>query len=876
MSAAPSSQPDPRLPATRTHGERSANSARRAHWLVAAATGGAFILRLVQLGVDSLWYDETVSVYLAGQPAAELIAHTARDIHPPGYYLLLRAWLQVSGYPAGHADPTGYRLEFMAAFLSLFLGVLLVPLTWQLARRLRLGDAVSALAALLVAISPFGVWYSQEVRMYTLGACLAMLGLIAASAFLNGGYRASLWRAAILFALAAAAGLATLYYFIFLLASINALMIPVLALRGFRRGSAQPAGAAHVASQDAVHQPLRKAFAPLALWLVAQAGALILYLPWLPVAWRQATDPPVPPWRVAPAIGQAVVESWNALSFGQSADATRLWPLLAVTFALLVLGATAAWRRHRLAVCLLLVAAFGPLALILLASTITPLYHVRYLFTFSPPVSILLALGLAALTRWRRPAGRWLAAATMLVLLVGTALSLRALWIDPQFAADDLRSATRDLAQRWRPGDIILANAGYTYPALLTYWPGPLAWHGRLSDYTQKVATEAETTPGAVILQSGHVDGDPDLGWGDPRSDFYALPRAEMEAALRDLSVQTDRLWHFRLYDTVNDPEGTIRKALASGWALFDDRVYPGEANLRVQGWQGMRQALSSYRPPAVATFGGWLELALAPGAVPSQVEAGGWVDVPQAEWRRLADHAGHPVALSLRLVDPAGEVWASIDEPLGGNQFDLTTAAALVQPLSLAVPAGTAPGPYELVLVVYDPQTGQALAATTAAGATGELAVLGEVEVVLPSQPPALQPALADFGPVRLVQAGSPAEVISPGDAIPVDLLWQAAPGFAGEPLVVVVQLLDEDGEVAASLEAEPLGGRYPTKQWLPGELVRDRHILTVPEGVSPGPYWLIVGLYRAADGQRLTVRSRTLQPGKQDATTIRKVVIR
>ena len=204
--------------------------------LVAAVALGAFALRLVQLGVDSLWYDESVSVYLAGQPVAELIAHTARDIHPPGYYLLLRAWLVSAGFPTGHADATGYRLEFMAGFLSLCLGVLLVPLTWQLARRLRLGDTVAALAALLVAVSPFGVWYSQEVRMYTLGACLAVVCLLATVPFLLGGAsRRKLIRASIVFALAAAAGLFTLYYFAFLLVSVNLLVLLVLATR-WRKG----------------------------------------------------------------------------------------------------------------------------------------------------------------------------------------------------------------------------------------------------------------------------------------------------------------------------------------------------------------------------------------------------------------------------------------------------------------------------------------------------------------------------------------------------------------------------------------------------------------------------------------------------------------
>ena len=847
---------------------------------VAAVALGAFALRLIQLGVDSLWYDETVSVYLAGQPVAELIAHTARDIHPPGYYLLLRAWLIPAGFPTGHADAAGYRLEFMAGFLSLWLGVLLVPLTWQLARRLRQGDTVAALAALLVAVSPFGVWYSQEVRMYTLGACLAVVCLLATVPFLLGdSSRRKLVRAAILFALAAVTGLFTLYYFAFLLVSVNLLVLTVLATRWRRGRVAQTALSISANTSSAGLSLSESSKRKLGLWLAAQVGVLILYLPWLPVAWRQATNPPVPPWRSAPQLGQVLVESWNALSLGQSADATRLWPLLGLTVALVVVGVIVSWRKNgqqRLAAIFLLVATFGPLALILLASVLTPLYHVRYLFTYSPPFSILLAVGLTTLARWRRPAGQWLAAGAALALFAGCGLSLRAFWTDPVYAADDLRSATRELAERWRPGDIILANAGYTYPALLTYWPGPVAWHVRLSDYTQKMTTATESVRGAVILQTGHVDGDPDLGWGDPRSDFYALPEDDMQAILRELSAQTGRLWHYRLYDTVNDPQSAIRDELAHGWTLFDDRVYRGEASLRVQGWQGMRQALSSYLPPTVAAFGGWLELALAPDAVPHQVEAGGLVDVPRALWRRLPDYPGQPVALSLRLVDTAGEVWAAADEPLGGNHLDLTRANELEQPLRLAIPAGVAPGRYNLTLVVYDPQTGQPLPVTTPAGAAGASVVLGQVNIVRSVQPPAMQPSLSNFGPLRLMEASTPAAAISPGDEVPLSLLWQAAPDYHPEPLVVVVQLMNEDGQVVAGLEEEPLAGRYPTSAWQAGELVQDRHTLVVPANTPPGIYQLIVGLYQAEDGQRLVTTSGPFGLVKKDFTAVQEITVR
>ncbi len=524
---------------------------------------------------------------------------------------------------------------------------------------------------------------------------------------------------------------------------------------------------------------------------------------------------------------------------------------------------------------ILLTAALGPLLLILLLSLWTPLYHVRYLFTYSPAWSILLAMGITALGRRETRLSNALALTSLILLLAGSAVALRSFWNDPAFTADDHRAAVRELAQRWRPGDVILVNAGYTYTALLTYWPGPIAWHGRLTDYAQDEAQQAAAERDVVILQTGHVEGDPGIGWGDPRSDFYALPLDAIQTALRDLSAQTDRLWHYRIYDTVNDPQGVIRNALAAGWTLIDDRVYSGEANLRVQGWQGMHAALSSYLPPTVGSWGDWLAIAVPPDAVPGQVEAGGTIDIPGVQWRLLPNRPGYRVNLSLQLSDSNGEVWATHDEPLGGNQQDLRDLPAMIQPLRLEVPLGTAPGEYKLNAVIYDPGEGKVVN-PDGPPTMGDHVPLGIITVTRPAETPAIQSAVADFGPLRLVEATSPVTAIPPGAGAPVELLWQAAPGFVPEPLVVVVQLLDQQGQVTASLEAEPLAGRYSAAQWQPGELVRDRHMLPVPDGVAPGRYQLIVGLYRAADGQRLTAISGLLGLTQRDHFLVRELEVR
>ena len=197
----------------------------------------AFGLRLHQLGAQSLWYDETVSVHLAGKPVPELIAHTAGDIHPPGYYLLLRAWLIPFDYATGHASPDGLGLEFAAALLSLVFGMALIPLIYALGRRLY-DEPTALLAAALTAISPFHVWYSQEVRMYTIGAALGLICLRCALQFVSGAevsgpsvHRRSL----VVYVLAATAGLYTLYYFAFLLVALNVWVVMVSACRPKQR-----------------------------------------------------------------------------------------------------------------------------------------------------------------------------------------------------------------------------------------------------------------------------------------------------------------------------------------------------------------------------------------------------------------------------------------------------------------------------------------------------------------------------------------------------------------------------------------------------------------------------------------------------------------
>ena len=825
-------------------------------------------LRLYRLGADSLWYDETISVYLAGSPLGELIRHTAGDIHPPGYYVLMRGWLLTTGYPTGHADPGGIGLEFMAAFFSLACGVALIALVYSLARAIG-GRTSSLAAAAVVAVSPYNIWYSQEARMYTLAAGLGLLALYAllSGAGLIGGPRRGRagrfapWAA---YALAAAAGLYTVYYFSFLLLALN---LWVLVLMLFRK-----IGRAHILS-----------------WLAANLMALALYAPWAPIAWRQATSPPVPPWRSGMGLLPALRESWTALSLGQSAP-TWAWPVLLLALLLYVVGllsllglarrrngtavkqsapgaAKGADGAHPIAASFLPVATFGALGLVLLASAVaSPLYHVRYVFTYSPALTIVLGAGFVWL--WARWKG--IAALAAVAWLAGTAVTLYAFWFDPKYRPDDLRGAAAYLESKWRPGDAVLLNAGYAYPALLTYWQGSVGSLVRL--------TATPPAPGAdgslVAVMAGHMNGDPNPGWGDPRSDFFAMSADQASEGIGVLFAHFPRVWHYRIYDTVSDPDGRLRAALEAEGQSVEDRVFAGEANMRVQGFVSRAGAAWAAARAAVRYPPG-LEVQWAP--LRSEAVAGETI-YPVLTWRA----EGRPeadIATSIRLIGPDGAIWSqpADERPLGEmfTSHQWSPGQVAQQTLALPVPVGTPPGDYTVELVVYDPASG-APRVPDGGGAklqASSALALGQITVRRPEPAGHDQPSLGQFGALSLVEAGTPATTVAPGDAVPVELTWQAVE-TPGEPLVVVLQLLDPEGRMAAGLEAQPLDGRYPTQEWVRREIVRDRHTLTLPATLAPGSYELIAGVYRAADGRRLRTRAGPL--GKGDHVVIKEIQVR
>ena len=861
----------------------------------------AFALRLYSLGSESLWYDETVSVVLARKSIPALIAHTAGDIHPPGYYLLLNLWQTISQPSLFHG------LEFLFAWPSVWFGILVVALLFPLAARL-CDRRVALLTIWLAAVNPFHIWYSQEVRMYTVGAALGLICLWLLLTYWQSDNSASGKRPSNAFllscyAICAALGLYVLYYFVFLLATLFLIALllyirPDIRPEKFRTTSPEAdtstlprtrmgqnfsgkpyskINKAQVGTKARSKEGARrekgakkKVSAPSIIgWLVAHGATALLWLPWLPTFWQQATDPPVPPWRVPwqsmSELFETLVESLRVLLLGQSMDAAAgIWAVVALVF-------VAAFYRYtktnliseiNATVPILLLYLFAPLGMIVCTTLlVTPLYHVRYLFTYAPPFMIIVAGGLCHLYAGRRSIG----AGLLLILLTVNFVSLQRFWTDPAYRTDDHRAAVRELATNWRPGDAILVNAGWVYTALEVYWPTAiLDSHGAIPPTTKiqritsaKSELDAEQTISRfyfdampILYRTGSVDGAESLGWGSPESDFFPLSRDATTTALDTISRSHTRLWHYRLYDTVNDPDGTIRTWLDENAEIAFDQPYSGRDFLRLQRYDRIsNQEFASLHPNDDVRFGDRLRL---DGATFDEGINAGEMLYTVLAWRgeRKFNEEPGDFNVSLRLYNSAGELVVQHDEALYPpiNEWDLS--GQTIQAMALAVPAYSQPGEYSMELVVYSQSTQEVLVPESANTVDGQRLQLGKVTVQPLALPFRGAPALATFDYIALIDYVVQSSSAVVGGTIVIDLVWLPQPNGYRDSYDVLLELRDRSGLFVLNWR-EPIGGAaYPSGEWPAERPVRDRKVMSVPAGVPPGEYTLTLRLERTSDG--------------------------
>jgi len=407
-------------------------SAVRQTWALIGVLVLAWVLRLMRLDFQPLWWDEGYSVYQVVVGLAEMIENTARDFHPPLYYLLLSAWSVVSGLS-----------PYVLRFLSACFGTLAVPVVWAIGRRC-FGVGEGVLAALLVALLPFCVHHAQEARMYALLMLLATISTYALLKILALRCREGdgILRVSILYQIATLGALYTHYAAWLLLGA----QIAVVILS--RRGRAR-----------------------LGWWVARWAVLGLIFLPWGIYALSGVSANLADRQR---AGGLGLLDfTWRLLQVmvgGYAAwDSVPGQLATCIVILLVVLGLGLNGRRRGWALLVLLALPLGALWVANRSLYYEAFERIPRLLIYTVPLLALLAArGMVGLARRRLLP---LASVALVVLLIGLGSALAGYYTTVRRGEDDFRPLVARLRELSGPADGLVADFDWQIGFLRSYLP---------------------------------------------------------------------------------------------------------------------------------------------------------------------------------------------------------------------------------------------------------------------------------------------------------------------------------------------------------------------------------------------------------------------
>ena len=410
----------------------------------------AFAWRIQGLAGESLWRDEIDALTFAlGDLQRLLSMFVEPGQNGPLYFLSLRPWLQLTGHS-----------EFSLRYPSLLLGVLSIPLTWQVSRRLLPAPAAAdarpranehsarrrsiwpalirdpaLLAAAFLAANPYQLWYSREGKMYAATTLIVLLTTWFWLKAVNGRSGSAWWLGLVIVLVAG-------FYVHLLLV----LLLPLLAswfLIAYRRDRAWSIGFLLILSLSLALLAYR------ASWLSQFLGSpgpgtgrpFIPLRPQVQATLREQLNGVI-----APAHGGIWLIPMIALVAAGVLYGRRLFPVdsrqSSRTFA--------DGPGHLLVVTWLVV----PLIGIYLLSLRQPVFATRYLIWIAPAVMMALALGIQLLRPGRSRARSWLAT-LLVVFIIGHGLTTGRVQKQTPIKFD-LRGAAGYLAQHREPGELLI------------------------------------------------------------------------------------------------------------------------------------------------------------------------------------------------------------------------------------------------------------------------------------------------------------------------------------------------------------------------------------------------------------------------------------
>lgn len=641
----------------------------------------AFFTRVNALAAQSLWNDEGTSIALAQTSVNAIINAAARDIHPPLYYLWLSGWIQVAGIS-----------EFAVRFMSVLAGVLIVAVTFRIAREF-FNRNVAVIAALLSALNPFQVYYAQEARMYiwvTLFACLSLWAMLMAlkppREFEPTPRARQAQRRGVALGGYIVATLAALYanYYAFTLVLVQ--NFAFLAYLFWARRERRPR-LAHT----------------FGWWVAAQAALALAYLPWLWFARASLTT-----W---PGISEPMSlfeMAWRSVSaFATAADLARDFQALLVgAYILFFIGGLLSWRDSArisgwgIVTCALWVGV--PFLAMYGVSLARPAYNPKFLLLATPGFLILVARGISVLyrgvfsraahadgsdSRARRLTRALMRASVLLAGVLcagGLVVALRNMYTDPRLQRDDYRGLVNYINAAATERDAVIVSAPGQMDVVRYYYRGAAKLIALpVGRPLERVATQ---TALAALATRQNIFG---IFWAIDQAD----PDQLIERQLAETAYKASDEWHgnVRLTQYTQPPQAELT-AFRTGVRFGDEIALEG------YGYPAPPRAVTAFAP---------IELVWRPLRLP-----------PTTRYKVFA-----------QLLDAQGRLVSQRDaEPVDGFRptDQWTTDATVLDRLAIPIPPELAPGTYSVIVGLYRADNGARLPASSG----GDYFTLGSLQI--------------------------------------------------------------------------------------------------------------------------------------------------
>lgn len=425
------------------------------------------IFRLFGLTSSSIWHDEGYTMWLLRYNPIEIISRTARDVHPPGYYLIAKLWVSVFG-----------NSVFAIRTLSVLFSLGIIYLVYKIVEKL-FNDRAAFWASMFVALSPFMVRFAQEARMYGIVAFFTTLGTYFLVRWIKDpsvssraqhskaegslsktnerkGFLHSLFHNVgrndnwflIYYALSMTAAIYTQYYAFFVI-MVQWIIVASITPEFFTF---------HWGKLFKKHLGIFNY-----KWWLAGLAPVVLYLPWFPIAYKQVTRVSGsywirPEWITVKTIPNNITQFLIYTHLDGAGYEMLIWKVLYWVLAVFLIGSgfvLLAKKDIRAKVSLFLLYGYLPMILVFILSKVkTPVYQDRY-FPFSA-VAILALWGIA-ISILKNNALRITLGTIAILILVGGNFKMH---MDTNHQMKALSEAVK---KEMRPGDIVLSGELYTF-----------------------------------------------------------------------------------------------------------------------------------------------------------------------------------------------------------------------------------------------------------------------------------------------------------------------------------------------------------------------------------------------------------------------------